>query len=455
MSDRPSMPDDDRPAGAPTPSDQSAGDAYPHADRDYQAGPSAPSIQQIDELRVACSLPGPLFRVLEAIRDERSTKFTVARAVEQDPDLAERVLKAANSPLYLTYEDKLGEAGAGITNLPTAVLRIGLSAIRNLAYTQGICHLAGDSGELGMRLLAHLLVVGEISWSLGNRVNRPFAEDAYLAGLLHDFGKVVLLKNLPEDYRTIAAWCRRQRRPALEVEDETFRETQPFLLNHVKTALELMRAHYMPQGVLFTVEHHHDPLILNLHGSNPRHLTATVITANQLAYALGMGDGFGAPAEGYLALEKLAELTGHKAQEIEALGRDAWERARGALGEMHSEETPFEMDGQRVDVGAGGDFDFPQPVSEDYRAYERLIAFARAVSRFSVQDMQAHTGLDTATLEDVITRLTDKGYLKRDRRHTYHHVYRATQTLQRTPPQDILSTLASEAWRRPDNRSAA
>ena len=138
--------------------------------RGYSPG-ARPAIQDISEVQAASSLPGPLFRVLSALRDERGTKFTIARSIEQDPDLAERVLKAANSPVYLTYEDHIGDHGAGITNLPTAVLRIGLYAVRNLAYTQGVCQLGGDCGEIGQRIIAHVLVVAEISWSLGSRVS--------------------------------------------------------------------------------------------------------------------------------------------------------------------------------------------------------------------------------------------------------------------------------------------
>ncbi len=423
-----------------------------------RAQAARPPIQDVDELKASCSLPGPLFRVLNALSDDRGTKFTVARALEEDPDLAERVLKAANSPVYLTYEDHIGEAGAGITNLPTAVLRIGLSAVRNLAYTQGVCQLAGDGGNLGLGVLAHLLVVAEIGWALGNRVSRPYAEDAYLAGLLHDFGKIVLLKTLPEDYAAIAAWCRQHHRPTREVEVECFGQRQPFLLDHVKTGSELMRAHYIPEQVLFTVEHHHDPHILELHGRNPRHLTATVIVANQIAHAFGLGDGFGAPGADYLTAETLAELIGREPEWLRTLAKEAFERGHEAVRDLPRREAPAALElirGGHTPVTADAAGELPQPVSPDYRAYEKLIGFARAVTRFSLQDAHAHTAINTTTLEDLLGRLEDKGFLKRDRRHTYVQVYRALPPLQRSSVQEILSTMAVDGWRRPGRPRAA
>jgi putative nucleotidyltransferase with HDIG domain len=426
--------------------------------RPYNAHPSRPPIQEISELKASCSLPGPLFRVLNALTDERGTKFTVARALEEDPDLAERVLKAANSPIYVTYEDHIGESGGGITNLPTAVLRIGLSSVRNLAYTQGICQLAGDCGELGTGVLAHLLVVAEIGWSLGDRVSRSHAEDAYLAGLLHDFGKIVLLKTLPEDYATIAAWCRSHNQPTREAEEECFRQSQPFLCDHVKTGTELMRAHFIPEQVLFTVERHHDTQILEIHGRDPRNLTATVIAANQLAYASGLGDGFGAPGADYQPIEKLAAMIGREPEWLRALAKEAFERGHEAVRGAPRREPPVaiqEIRGGHAPVTADAAGDLPQPASADYRAYEKLIGFARAVSRFSLQDAQAHTAIDVVKLEDLLARLADKGYVKRDRRHTYHHVYRALPPLQRSTVQEILSAMAVDGWRHPGHRRAA
>lgn len=435
----------------------------PPADRNRPHGPNSasgarPPIRDVGELRVACSLPGPLFRVLEALRDERGTKFTVARALEQDPDLAERVLKAANSPVYLTYEDHIGKSGPGITNLPTAVMRIGLSAVRNLAYTQGICQLIGDSGEIGQGIVGHLLVVAETSWLLGNRASRAFAEDAYLAGLLHDFGKIVLLKTLPEDYAAIAAWCRRHGQTAREAEGECFRTAQPFLVDHVKTGAEVMRAHSLPEAVLFSVEHHHDGQVLEQHAHDPHHLTATVILADLIAHAAGLGDGFSTPPVDLRDFDRLAALGGLPPTELHTLAQEAATRAQEALSEMPRAELPPSIERTRIAPAAGGVDpigDLPHPASADYRAYEKLIGFARAVSRFSLPDAQMHTGLAGAMLEDLVARLADKGYLKQDRRHTYHRVYRALPALQRASVQEILSELAAETWRRPGDRRAA
>ncbi len=390
--------------------------------REYSSG-ARPAIRDISEVQAACSLPGPLFRVLSALRDERGTKFTIARAVEQDPDLAERVLKAANSPVYLTYDDHIGEHGAGITNLPTAVLRIGLYAVRNLAYTQGVCELGGDCGEIGQRIIAHVLVVAEISWSLGSRVSRPYAEDAYLAGLLHDFGKIVLLKTLPEDYAAIVTWCRQRGQTACESEEECFRTTQPYLLHHVKTGVELMRAHSLPEEVLFTVAHHHDEQILEHHGCDPRQLTATVILADLVAHALGLGDGFSTPPASYRDLDQLARLAGMPVDQLQKLAQEAVVRAGDAIGAIPTGELPAGVEHVRVSTTLAADpiADLPQPASPSWGVAASDVTEAMTQSGLLLYLPFCYMGHGAVRLSDIFVRGRDaqapenlRGWLQRN-----------------------------------------
>jgi len=110
----------------------------------------------------------------------------VSRAVGSDPTLAAGVLRCANSALY--------GRGAPVTALGPAIIRIGASEVTRIALTATLESQAQAPGALA------LLRRGAWIESLGSAVlcqelarrRGLSAEDAFICGLLHDFGKVVV-----------------------------------------------------------------------------------------------------------------------------------------------------------------------------------------------------------------------------------------------------------------------
>lgn len=141
----------------------------------------------------------PLMQVAEqALRrlaKENCNFSEVARELSEDPVIAGSVLRLANSPLY--------RGAHKITSVQQAVTRLGHKALRTLLLHESMrAAMFGKAGKdpfaelLWQRSLASAVVMRELSRLCGTD-----ADDAYLLGLLHDIGSVLVLRILRGEMR--------------------------------------------------------------------------------------------------------------------------------------------------------------------------------------------------------------------------------------------------------------
>jgi HD-like signal output (HDOD) protein len=143
------------------------------------------------------SFPDAVARVQHVLSDESITSERIARVVGSDAGLAARILTMANSTL-------LHRGGSAVTDLKIAITRIGHDSIRAaaLAYATAQVRHAAE--------LAHIRADLERFWQEGVRVAalahaiaresglmRP--DEALLAGLLHNIGKVYIIARTPKE----------------------------------------------------------------------------------------------------------------------------------------------------------------------------------------------------------------------------------------------------------------
>ncbi len=142
---------------------------------------------KIDELP---TLPTALPRLLGLIASAKTDAAEVAEVVSEDPALAAKLLKVANSAYYGFQRE--------ITSLDMAVPLLGFNMVRSLALSigimQGLPSVEGEkSGFSARRLWTHSVAVATLMEKIGRRLGkdgtRPYH---FVLGLLHDIGKVVL-----------------------------------------------------------------------------------------------------------------------------------------------------------------------------------------------------------------------------------------------------------------------
>ncbi|MBI4511826.1 MAG: HDOD domain-containing protein [Deltaproteobacteria bacterium] len=133
--------------------------------------------------------PSSATRVMELLRREELDARSVARALEKEPILATQVMRLANSVA--------NRGSVKVTNLSQAVVALGARQLKSFLITAVAVQLFVSKDrelELVMKQLrAHSVAVSVLCRDLAHLTGCPEVEESYLAGLLHDIGKVVIL----------------------------------------------------------------------------------------------------------------------------------------------------------------------------------------------------------------------------------------------------------------------
>jgi len=143
------------------------------------------------------SFPDAAARVQQALSDETVTGERIARVVSSDAGLAARILTMANSTL-------LHRGGARVADLKVAVTRIGHENIRTaaLAYATAQLRRAAELGHIRAKLdqcWQEGIRVAALAHAMAKESRRLRTDEAMLAGLLHNIGKIYILARTPKD----------------------------------------------------------------------------------------------------------------------------------------------------------------------------------------------------------------------------------------------------------------
>jgi putative nucleotidyltransferase with HDIG domain len=138
------------------------------------------------------AFPDVYFRVRAAIDSPFSTSMQIAEVVGRDTSLTAKLLRIVNSPLY--------GFPARIESLPRAISMIGVESLCTLAL--GISALEAFKGVprtlVDMKSFwTHCVAVGVMAKLIARRVGEAPLERYFVAGMLHDIGRLVLFRQAP------------------------------------------------------------------------------------------------------------------------------------------------------------------------------------------------------------------------------------------------------------------
>jgi len=130
-------------------------------------------------------------KIRRALESEDAGLDTLLPLIQLEPVLAARLLGLANSALYVSN-------GNPVRDLRQAVLRLGVAAVRSLALVVATSQLAradqlGPARGYAIRLWDHCVDVAAWSYAIAKQTGEVSADEALLAGMLHDIGQFYLL----------------------------------------------------------------------------------------------------------------------------------------------------------------------------------------------------------------------------------------------------------------------
>jgi putative nucleotidyltransferase with HDIG domain len=243
-------------------------------------------------------LPSPprLYQILTKLADDpRASLDDVSKAISSDSAFAAKIMQIANSAAF-------GELDT--TSLKQAIHYLGLELIRAIALSTSI--YAPPSGPPLPFSLDRMQEVSLRTAGLARQfVRNPALRDlAFVSGLLHDVGRIVLALGTPGEYGRLIEGC--------EHVSETLSaaERRRFGADHARVGACLLQMWGLPQVIVDTVALHHEP-----RGATGD--LAEVVAAVHVADALSGEDhetpidleflqdtGFGGELEQWLALAR-------------------------------------------------------------------------------------------------------------------------------------------------------
>jgi HD-like signal output (HDOD) protein/prolyl-tRNA editing enzyme YbaK/EbsC (Cys-tRNA(Pro) deacylase) len=235
-------------------------------------------------------LPDVALRVLQLKRDPGATVERLAQLVEADPALAAQVLRYARSSLfgYRGAIDTIHDAVHRVLGFDVVVgLAVGLAVARPFRLPLG--------GPLGLQAFwRHGIYSAVLAQQLARHVRRPAAPQpglAYLAGLLHNFGMLVMGDLFPPEFamlnRLVAA---NPGVPVRHIERQMLTMGESGRLaavGHARLGAWLMHRWAMPPEVVVAQAEHHNEAYRGEYGVYP----ALVLVGDRMLRRVGLGDG--------------------------------------------------------------------------------------------------------------------------------------------------------------------
>lgn len=224
--------------------------------------------QILSEHKELSSLPQTLVEVLRIVGDDNSSANDLAAIIKRDPALTAKVIRVVNSPYY---------GGRDITSVPQAVMTLGIRAVSSLALATSIYDMTG-TWELTIdrhRFWRHSLQVALATRDIAEAIRYPYPEEAFVCGLLHDLGILILEKSFPKKFQRI--WSKVENGDSLPDLEEDIWGT-----NHARIGQFLLEQWGVPEIICQAVGMHHSGLLTQ--NKEPEFLPARMVAlGNQLS----------------------------------------------------------------------------------------------------------------------------------------------------------------------------
>lgn len=222
------------------------------------------------------AFPKSVQRVVQLTSDINAPAKEIVRVIECDPVMTIKILKTINSSFYGLPQK--------VTSVQRAVVHIGLNTIKNLALAVAAMGMLNNKNQAGFNtdeFLLHSLTTAAISRMLAARLSLPLSEcsDCFVAGLLHDFGKIVLAEFRPAEFRSALEKSRNEKIPLNQAELEFIG------FDHARAGKILVEKWELSALLIDAIANHHAPDDSN----NP--MRDCLFAANQISKHMQSGDG--------------------------------------------------------------------------------------------------------------------------------------------------------------------
>ncbi|MBI3396701.1 MAG: HDOD domain-containing protein [Spirochaetia bacterium] len=199
----------------------------------------------LDEVEALPAFPENIRRMMEVCESPKSDVRQVASEIGRDPGVASQIIKLANSG---------GFAGGNVSDLNEAVKIIGITNVSGVLMRVGAYGILEKRYGQTEALLEHPVRVGFYARTLARKYKiSASADQAYVAGLLHDIGKAVLFSRMKSADVEGRFFAKRDTRSHTNIEELAVGA------NHAVIGALLGRKWKFPENLCHAIEFHHAP----------------------------------------------------------------------------------------------------------------------------------------------------------------------------------------------------
>ena len=215
------------------------------------------------------SLSTTVTKVMEICNKPDTSPNDLNRVISLDPVLTGQVLKLVNSAYYSLPNQ--------VTSLTRAIIMVGLNTVKNLALSAAVLQNLGSKESfqaLSMEdFWTHSITVGVTAKRLAAAKRIPVAEreEYFVAGLLHDLGKIPLNNRFPGEYKKALELVEDDRATLYQAESSVFG------INHCIVGKMIAEKWKLSNTMMDSLSHHHHP---QQSGEENRLLTLSVTLAD-------------------------------------------------------------------------------------------------------------------------------------------------------------------------------
>jgi HD-like signal output (HDOD) protein len=233
-------------------------------------------IDAIKKVSSIATLPEITAKIIATVEDPKSTPAHLHKIVAHDPALVTRILKVVNSAFY-------GLPGQ-IASIERAIVLLGLNAIKNIAVAASLGQLFRGvklcEGFTAKDLWTHCIAVGITARYIAKQMKVPLADEAFLAGMIHDVGLLVSLQVMPEKLRKVCEAAKAPNANFCEL------ERNEMGMDHQQLGAALCEQWKFPRSCQRVAGYHHRNTQLS---DNNRHLVTIVHVADTLVATANHG----------------------------------------------------------------------------------------------------------------------------------------------------------------------
>ncbi|HTZ38559.1 MAG TPA: HDOD domain-containing protein [Syntrophales bacterium] len=223
---------------------------------------------RVENISTVPTVPSVLKQLSTIIENPKISLNEISHFVSKDPALTTKILQMVNSALY-------GFPGR-ISSVNHAVMLLGLNVVKGLLLSVSVFEIM-HKAMIGLR--EHSIGVAIASKVIAQKKGLKEPEEVFVAGLLHDVGKVILILLYPDEYDKAVKETDAASIAIFDAERNHFSET------HAAVAGWLSEKWHFPKKLCDCLANHHRPQVSTLAPLE----TSIVHMADILVKARGMG----------------------------------------------------------------------------------------------------------------------------------------------------------------------